>query len=211
MTSNAHISRALSISIKDTAVVIDADEASYVHHTVKELRQQIKSVTGSAPPLVHDFEEARRKARTVVVVGKVMAEQCSVDTSAVPRITDQEPGPQGFILKSLQLHGGVNAVLAAGSDSIGTNYAVMRLRQLLIESPSGLSVSGTMDLLETPRYMTRGLYLHQHWRYNHPYATWSWSVEDWKRALDIAAYLRINLVMLWAHMDMIAEPLTVPE
>jgi hypothetical protein len=199
------------LSLRNSAVVVDVSEASYVHYTVNELRQQIKALTGSAPVLYYDLKEAMQQRGVLVVVGRGMAAQLTQEDSRAPQITDQEPGEQGFVLKALQLAGNKDVVLAAGSDSAGTNYAVMQLRQMLAESASGLAVPGNIDLKEKPQFKERALYLHQHWRYNYPYATWSWGVEDWKRALDMAAYLRVNLVMLWPHMDMIAPPLSVPE
>src|SRR5262249_25221655 len=127
------------------------------------------------------------------------------------KITDQMPGDQGYILKVMRFGENKNVVLAAGSESHGTNYALMELRQRLCESRSGLGLSDSLDILEKPRLKVRGLYLHQHWQYNYRYATWSWSVEDWKKALDLVAYLRVNLVLTWPHMDMLAPPLSNPE
>jgi len=203
---------AADISLRNCAVVIDAGEPSYVRFTVEELRRQVKAGTGASPDLYYDLNDAKRQPGTLVVVGRAMAGRLAQDISGAPRITDKEPGPQGFVLKTLQPTASNRpVVLAAGSDSVGTNYALMQLRQLLIESPSGLSMSAAQDLNEKPDYQVRGLYLHQHWRYNNPYAAWSWSVEDWKHALDVAAYLRVNLVLLWPHMDMMAPPLDVAE
>ena len=199
------------LSLRNSAVVVDVGEASYVHYTVNELCQQIKALTGSAPVLYYDLQEALQQRGALVVVGRGIAAQLAQEDSRAPQITDQEPGEQGFVLKALQLAGNKDVVLAAGSDSAGTNYAVMQLRQVLAESASGLAVPGQIELKEKPKFKVRSLYLHQHWRYNYPHATWSWGVEDWKRALDMAAYLRVNLVLLWPHMDMIAPPLSVPE
>ena len=191
-------------------MVVDVAEPSFVHYTVHELRDQIKAVTGHSPVLYYDLDEAEQQS-PVIVVGRSMAASWVKKHSGAPEISDTEPGPQGFVLKCVPGHNGQQAIIASGSDSAGTNYALMQLRQLLLESPSGLSVSSSLNMLEKPRYQQRGLYLHQHWRYNYPYATWAWGVEDWKRALDMAAYMRVNLVMLWPHMDMIAPPLSVEE
>lgn len=199
------------VSLRKSVVVLDVAEPSYVHYAVSELRQQIKSAVGAAPTLSYDLDEALRMDGTLVVVGRQMAGQLARHFENVPRIDDRDPGPQGFILKTLRLAGNKPVVLAAGSDSFGTNYAVMQLRQVLLESASGVAVPEPLAVRDTPKFQVRALYLHQHWRYNYPWATWSWGVEDWKRALDMAAYLRVNLVMLWPHMDMLAPPLSVPE
>ncbi|MCX6623594.1 MAG: hypothetical protein NTY38_21520 [Acidobacteria bacterium] len=207
----APVCRASTLSLRNSAVVLDAGEASYVHHTVEEFRRQIKAITGTAPALHYDLNQVGPNAGTIVVIGRTMADRLAHDPGGLPRITGQEPGPQGFVLKALSPAAGKPVILAAGSDSAGTNYAVMELRQRVLESASGLSVEASLNVRETPVSKVRGLYLHQHWRYNYPYAAWSWTVEDWKRALDIAAYLRVNLVLLWPHMDMLAPPLNAPE
>jgi hypothetical protein len=211
MSLTACAAAASDFSLRNSTVVVDSAEASYVQYTIEELRAQIKSLTGTAPFLSYDLKEARQMSETLIVVGRPMVMQLAQQGEGVPQITDQEPGTQGFVLKSMQVAGHNPLILAVGSDSAGTNYALMTLRQLLTESSSGLGVSSSLDMREKPKYKTRGLYLHQHWRYNNPYATWSWSVQDWKHALDMVAYLRINLVMLWPHMDMLAAPLSIPE
>jgi hypothetical protein len=49
------------ISLKKSVVVLDVAEASYVHYTVNELRQQIKALTGNAPVLYYDLKEALQR------------------------------------------------------------------------------------------------------------------------------------------------------
>jgi len=203
---------AAEISLCPSAAIIDPCEASYVHYAVHELRQQLGSgVTLDAPVLLYDFNDAMRESKPIIVIGRSMASRLARECNSIPQISDSAPGDDGFILKTVQLANGKQVIVAAGSDSRGTAYAVRQLRQLLCESVSGKGISASLSMYEKPRFKTRGLYLHQHWRYNYPYATWSWSVEDWKRALDIAACMRVNLVLMWIHMDMMAEPLTIPE
>ena len=199
------------MSLKNSEVVLEAGEASYVHYAVEEFRRQVERITGSAPALHYDLRDVTPNAGALVVVGRGMAARLAQGWESVPRITSQEPGPQGFLLKTLTGAGRPPVIVAAGSDSVGTNYAVLELRQRVLAASSGPFVPDSLDVRETPASKVRGLYLHQHWRYRHPYAAWSWSVEDWKRAFDIAACLRVNLVLLWPHMDMITPPLSVAE
>ena len=207
--------RAGEISLKQAGVVVDASEASYVHYTIAELRRQIEVLTGYAPILFHDLEEALETdevdelgitlpVRSLVVVGRAMADRLAQVQNETTPITDQYPGEQGFVLKSMRAAGGRNIVLTTGSDSHGTNYAVMELRQLLLESSSGLAVSDTLDYFDKPTLKVRALYFHQHWRFNYPYCPWSWSVEQWKRVIDTTAYMRYNLVIPFAHTDWMA-------
>lgn len=211
-----------SLSLDNSLIIVDANEASYVHHTIGELQQQIKAINGIEPFLSYQLEDALNtgtlreygytlKPDTLVIVGRKMTEQLDDKDRLVPVIDDEDPGEQGFVLKTVKLSRDKPAVIVAGSDSMGTNYGLMLLRQLLIESASGLELSDNLDHKESPYYKTRGLYIHQHWKYHYPYATWSWGVEDWKRAIDIAAYCRVNLIMIWPHVDTLAPPLNNAE
>ncbi len=207
------------ISLNQAGVVVDVSEASYVHYTISELRRQIELMTGYAPVLFYDLEEAletgeveelglKLPVSSLVVVGRAMADRLARLQPEVTPITDHYPGDQGIVLKSMQAAGGRDIVLAAGSDPHGTNYAVMELRQLLTESPSGLAVSDALDLLDRPTIKVRGMYIHQHWRFNYPYCPWSWSVDEWKRVVDTLAYMRYNLMIPMSHTDIMAPRAT---
>ena len=207
------------ISLSRAGVVVDVDEASYVHYTIVELRRQIELLTGYAPILFYDLEEALQTAeveelgltipvRSLVVVGRAMADRLASSRKEMKPITDDYPGEQGLVLKSMRTEDGRNIVLAAGSDSQGTNYALMELRQLLTESSSGFAVPAALDLLDTPTVKERGMFIHQHWRFNYPYCPWSWSVDEWKRVVDTLAYMRYNLLMPFAHTDIMAPRAT---
>lgn len=207
----ARMAAITELSLRDSVIVVDAGEPSYVHYAIEELRRQIRSAAGDAPELSYELNSRSPAAKVLIVVGRSMAERFASRNLSAPRITDEEPGAQGFVLSTVQLVGERPWVLAAGSDASGTNYALMQLRQILVESSSRVSVPASLNIHDKPKYAVRGLYLHQHWRYNNPYATWSWSVEDWKHSIDLAAYMRVNLVMFWPHMDMLAPPLTPAE
>jgi hypothetical protein len=200
------------ISLNQAGVVVDVTEPSYVHYTISELRRQIELLTGYAPVLFYDLEEAlgtehveelglELPVKTLVVVGRTMADRLASFRQEVTPVTDEYPGDQGFVLKSMRTGGGRNMVLAAGSDPHGSNYAVMELRQLLTESPSGFAVSDALDLMDKPTLKVRSLYIHQHWRFNYPYCPWSWSVDEWKRVVDMMAYMRYNLLIPMSHTD----------
>lgn len=118
-----------TISLRTSVVVVDVAEPSYVHYTVRELRQQIKDTTGSAPILSYDLAEAQQTKGTLVVVGRAMASCLAQSATGAPQITDSDPGEQGFILRAVHSNGNKPTIVAAGSDSAGTNYAVMQLRQ----------------------------------------------------------------------------------
>ena len=84
------------LSVRNSVVVVDSREASYVQYTIEELRTQIKSLTGTAPVLYYDLKQARQTSGAVIVVGRSMAEQLAQQVEGVPQITDQEPGLRGL-------------------------------------------------------------------------------------------------------------------
>jgi hypothetical protein len=53
-----------------------------------------------------------------------------------------------------------------------------------------------------------GMYVHQHWAYNHPYAARTWSLDDWRGYLDGLHVLGYNAVMIWPVLETMPDPLT---
>lgn len=53
-----------------------------------------------------------------------------------------------------------------------------------------------------------GMYVHQHWSYNHPYAARTWTLEDWCGYLDGLHRLGFNAVLYWPVMETIPDPPT---
>lgn len=53
-----------------------------------------------------------------------------------------------------------------------------------------------------------GMYVHQHWPYNHPYAARSWSDSDWAGYLGGLSQLGFNTVLIWPMLDTMPDPLT---
>ena len=53
-----------------------------------------------------------------------------------------------------------------------------------------------------------GMYVHQHWPYNHPYAARTWTVEDWRGYLDGLHRLGYNMVQIWPMLETMPNPPT---
>ena len=53
-----------------------------------------------------------------------------------------------------------------------------------------------------------GMYVHQHWAYNHPYAARTWTLEDWKGYLDGLSKIGYNSVLIWPVLETMPDPLT---
>ena len=53
-----------------------------------------------------------------------------------------------------------------------------------------------------------GMYIHQHWPYNHPYAARTWTVDDFSGYADGLKRLGYNMVMIWPVLETMPDPLT---
>lgn len=53
-----------------------------------------------------------------------------------------------------------------------------------------------------------GMYLHQHWSYNHPYAVRTWTIEDWRGYIGGIQRLGYNTILIWPMLEIMPEPLT---
>ncbi len=61
---------------------------------------------------------------------------------------------------------------------------------------------------ERPLDRMVGLYIHQHWPYNHPYAARTWTLEDWRGWADGLQKLGYNTFLIWPLLETIPEPMT---
>ncbi|MHB0998723.1 MAG: hypothetical protein ACYC27_05700 [Armatimonadota bacterium] len=53
-----------------------------------------------------------------------------------------------------------------------------------------------------------GLYVHQHWPYNHPYAARTWTLQDWCGYAEALKELGYNTLVIWPMLEIIPEPLS---
>jgi hypothetical protein len=67
------------------------------------------------------------------------------------------------------------------------------------ESSSRQPLSGTKLL---------GMYVHEGWPYNHPYAARTWSVDDWRAYGDGLRRLGFNTIIMWPAIEIMPDPLT---
>ncbi len=53
-----------------------------------------------------------------------------------------------------------------------------------------------------------GMYVHQHWPYNHPYAARTWTLDDWRGYADGLKRIGYNTIMVWPMLETMPDPLT---
>ncbi len=52
-----------------------------------------------------------------------------------------------------------------------------------------------------------GMYIHQHWPYNHPYCARTWTVADWRGYAGGLKKLGYNTILIWPMLETMPEPL----
>src|ERR1051326_8812721 len=81
---------------------------------------------------------------------------------------------------------------------------------LLIGMLAGWMALSSVSALAREKPMDRiiGLYIHQHWPYNRPYAARTWTLEDWRGWADGLKKLGYNTFLIWPLLETIPEPMT---
>jgi hypothetical protein len=69
-------------------------------------------------------------------------------------------------------------------------------------------LSGNDDAASPAPKKLVGMYVHQGWAYNHPYAARTWTDDDWRGYLDGLHRLGYNLVSIWPQLETMPHPLT---
>lgn len=74
---------------------------------------------------------------------------------------------------------------------------------------SGLGAKGQTGTSEAGKMV--GMYIHQHWSYNYPYAARTWTLHDWIGYIDGLGRLGYNTVVIWPMLETMPNPLTVSD
>ncbi|MBM3737308.1 MAG: hypothetical protein FJW39_16115 [Acidobacteria bacterium] len=74
-------------------------------------------------------------------------------------------------------------------------------RWLLLTALLALPVAGQNSKIT-------GLYVHQHWSYNHPYAARTWTFDDWRAFATDLKKLGYNTILIWPVTETMPDPLT---
>jgi len=91
----------------------------------------------------------------------------------------------------------------------GTCFGLVLLSVL----PAVASSAAVPEAEETPDMPKKiiGMYVHQHWAYNHPYAARTWTFEEWRGYVDGLQRLGYNTIMIWPVLETMPDPLTASD
>ena len=82
----------------------------------------------------------------------------------------------------------------------------MTLKKVLCVLILAAAYSGLVRAQE-PKSKIIGMYVHQHWPYNHPYAARTWTIEDWRGYAGGLKKIGYNSVMIWPMTETMPDPL----
>jgi hypothetical protein len=85
-------------------------------------------------------------------------------------------------------------------------YVMGGLASLKAYGNSGWALPGSGA--GAPRDRVVGMYIHQHWPYNHPYAARTWTVENYRGYADGLKKLGYNTLVIWPLLETMPDPLT---
>ena len=189
------------ISLADSVVLVDSNEASYVRYAAEDLQGYLTKVSGG-PVALSSSPNSSRKARTVIAIGEKMALAMGADLKSA-----SELGEEGSVIQSFD-RGASKVVVVAGSNPHGTNMGMATLMQLIRLDGNSAYLEGPLDVRNQPSTPVRGLHLNGGWQLNHPYGFRTWTEGDWKRFVDIVWAQRGNLVFIWPYVETMTVPLS---
>lgn len=188
-----------SIGMKGCRIFAAEDTATFVDQAIEDLAEATGGIRSS-------LEEVGG-IETNVLVGKKTVREMVERFPALASIGLDGLSDQGFLLKTIRANGN-DLVICAGGGPRGDAYAVIELVKALRTSAEGLVFLDETERREEPFFIRRGIYAHQHWAYNYPYALRSWKFEDWRRYIDLLAYLKINFFQIWSMVGILPIPLS---
>ena len=153
---------------------------------------------------VRQYQDWPARPTPVLLVGRQQTERHT--PSACRDVDWTDLGAEGFLL-SASSHDGTPVIIAAGNTDVGTRHAVYALMCQLDVTTTPPSLPADLNRIEKPSFGLRGMYAHQHWAYNHPYALRTWTVDEWKQYLDVLALMRVNLFQIWSMAGICQSPL----
>lgn len=185
------------IDLRNCAIVASEDMAPFVDQAVRDLADY---TNGRACRL----DDAR--GGTIVLVGKQTAREAAQRFPLLSQAGLDGLSDQGFVLKTLAADG-ADLVLCVGGGARGNAYALIELIKSIDKREDGDWIA-EIDRREEPFFVRRGIYAHQHWAYAYPYALRSWKFDDWRRYVDLLAYMKINFFQIWSMAGILPNPLS---
>src|ERR1700680_3231647 len=73
--------------------------------------------------------------------------------------------------------------------------------------PAGGAAFGLQGERRAAQAKILGMYVHEGWPYNHPYAARTWTIEDWRGYAGGLSKLGYNTIIIWPALETMPDPL----
>lgn len=91
------------------------------------------------------------------------------------------------------------------------NLAFAFKRILVLALALFVSSCGLAHAEQPPANKLIGIYVHQHWPYNHPFCARTWTLNDWTGYIDGMKRLGFNTIKIWPVLETMPKPLTASD
>jgi hypothetical protein len=202
----------LSRGAENWEIVVGRHASATEHYAAAELQRYLYQLSGA---LLEIKTETSANRQPAFVVGQVETNSLlrQLVSAGRVKVSEQDPGPQGYVLKRLAVDGRPMLVIA-GSDAIGCLYGVYGL----LEDHYGVGLylggdvlpekrppdwTANVDERKLPAVAIRGFLP---WT-NFPQSATVYSWEDWRFILDQMAKMRMNFLHIHNYNETGLEPL----
>ncbi len=187
------------IDLRGCGIAASEHRMPFVDQAIDDLME----CTGGALRSLDTMEAGR----TLVLVGKQAVRAAAERLPGLAAIGLDGLSDQGFLLLT-QRPDETDVVVCCGGGPRGDAYALIELIKAIEQGSDGELLLRETERREEPFLIRRGAYAHQHWAYNYPYALRSWKFDDWRRYIDLLAYMKINFFQIWSMAGMLPNPLS---
>ena len=88
------------VSLTNSALLVDDREASYVKYAVEELKTYLDEIGPRTVPIIRSLECREIDSHEpLILIGRTILNELAVTDPNAPKISDTNPGEEGFILK----------------------------------------------------------------------------------------------------------------
>ncbi len=206
----ASAGQAATVSLKGCTIQLVEGQPAYVRRAVDDLGAVIQMFTGARPEVVEV-----RPGSEIVVDRPVIAIGIGTATELTKGVLFQKHADLGeaFVIHAERRDtsgSGMVPLVSIGSanDPAGLKFGVLVLIRRLQVSPGDVRIDVPLTVEARPHIRIRSMYAHLHWAYNNPYSLRTWSLEDWKRYVDLLAHMGFNCMQMWPMMELLPHPLS---
>lgn len=198
-------------SLNRCAIVVSNVQPAFVRRAVDDLVDIVRDLSGRKILVLRPGEASAVLADLALIeVGLRTAREIGTEANLpVAGVAEEHV----VVARTLEEPQGARRLLVevGGVDAAGLQAGVLELiRQLRVRADE-VTIEVPLAVVRRPRFTTRSMYAHLHWAYKRPYALRSWTLDDWKRYVDLLTHLGYNAIQIWPMVELMPHPLSAED